>query len=148
MWPDRVSNPRPLTYESGALSTALRGPASEEWTDGQTDRDGWTDKRTDGHRTNAIYPLAYMPGVYLYQTQCNGDTWVTAIAHYVLCTGKLNADSPAEPCPKKRGINANASICCAPPPSTPFHPPSSPSTALFAATTAAKTLIKSCSPTC
>ena len=27
MWPDRVSNPGPLTYESGALSTALRGPA-------------------------------------------------------------------------------------------------------------------------
>ena len=26
MWPDRVSNPGPLTYESGALSTALRGP--------------------------------------------------------------------------------------------------------------------------
>ena len=29
MWPDRVSNPGPLTYESGALPTALRGPASE-----------------------------------------------------------------------------------------------------------------------
>ena len=28
MWPDQVSNPGPLTYESGALSTALRGPAS------------------------------------------------------------------------------------------------------------------------
>ena len=27
MWPDRVSNPGPLTYESGALSTALRGLA-------------------------------------------------------------------------------------------------------------------------
>ena len=27
MWPDRVSNPGPLTYESGALSIALRGPA-------------------------------------------------------------------------------------------------------------------------
>ena len=26
MWPDRVSNPGPLTYESGALATALRGP--------------------------------------------------------------------------------------------------------------------------
>ena len=24
MWPDRVSNPGPLTYESGALPTALR----------------------------------------------------------------------------------------------------------------------------
>ena len=28
MLPDRVSNPGPLTYESGALPTALRGPAS------------------------------------------------------------------------------------------------------------------------
>ena len=26
MWPDRVSNTGPLTYESGALPTALRGP--------------------------------------------------------------------------------------------------------------------------
>ena len=26
MWPGRVSNPGPLTYESKALSTALRGP--------------------------------------------------------------------------------------------------------------------------
>ena len=27
MWPNRVSNPGPLTCESGALPTALRGPA-------------------------------------------------------------------------------------------------------------------------
>ena len=30
MWPDGVSNPGPLTYESGALPTALCGPAAEE----------------------------------------------------------------------------------------------------------------------
>ena len=30
MWPDRVSNPGPLTYELGALPTALRGPAKSE----------------------------------------------------------------------------------------------------------------------
>ena len=29
MLPDRVSNPGPLTYESGALPIALRGPAYE-----------------------------------------------------------------------------------------------------------------------
>ena len=29
MWTDRVSNPGPLTYESGALLTALRGPARD-----------------------------------------------------------------------------------------------------------------------
>ena len=28
MWPDRVLNPGPLNYKSGALPTALRGPAS------------------------------------------------------------------------------------------------------------------------
>ena len=26
MWPDRVSNPGPLTYDSGIIATALRGP--------------------------------------------------------------------------------------------------------------------------
>ena len=29
MWPSRVSNPGPLTYESGALPTALRGQARD-----------------------------------------------------------------------------------------------------------------------
>ena len=29
MLPDRVSNPGPLTYESGALPIALRGPAAD-----------------------------------------------------------------------------------------------------------------------
>ena len=29
MWPDRVSNPGPPTYESGALPIALRGPADD-----------------------------------------------------------------------------------------------------------------------
>ena len=29
MWPDRVSNSGPLTYELGALPTALRGPATK-----------------------------------------------------------------------------------------------------------------------
>ena len=28
MWPDRASKPGPLTYESGALPTVLRGPAN------------------------------------------------------------------------------------------------------------------------
>ena len=31
MLPDRVSNPGPLTYESGALPIALRGPAFACW---------------------------------------------------------------------------------------------------------------------
>ena len=32
MLPDRVSNPGPLTYESGALPIALRGPAPKRLT--------------------------------------------------------------------------------------------------------------------
>ena len=28
MWPDRVSNPEPLTYEFGALPIVLGGPAN------------------------------------------------------------------------------------------------------------------------
>ena len=31
MLPDRVSNPGPLTYESGVLPIALRGPANFWW---------------------------------------------------------------------------------------------------------------------
>ena len=30
MWPDRVLNPGPLTYESGTLPTALHGPAIDQ----------------------------------------------------------------------------------------------------------------------
>ena len=33
MLPDRVSNPGPLTYESGALPIELRGPATKRQTD-------------------------------------------------------------------------------------------------------------------
>ena len=36
MLPDRVSNPGPLTYESGALPIALRGPAAH------LEVNGWT----------------------------------------------------------------------------------------------------------
>ena len=52
MLPDRVSNPGPLTYESGALPIALRGPA--ESVDGrQTD-----DRRT----TEASHPISSPAG--------------------------------------------------------------------------------------
>ena len=36
MLPDRVSNPGPLTYESGALPIALRGPAWTQEVEGST----------------------------------------------------------------------------------------------------------------
>ena len=34
MLPDRISNPGPLTYESGALPIALRGPAGRRSKEG------------------------------------------------------------------------------------------------------------------
>ena len=46
MLPDQVSNPGPLTYESGALPIALRGPAN---------CGGKTDGRTDGRKTGRLY---------------------------------------------------------------------------------------------
>ena len=36
MLPDPVSNPGPLTYESGALPIALRGPAAQKETPSKT----------------------------------------------------------------------------------------------------------------
>ena len=33
MWPDRVSNPGPQTYQSGTLPTALRSPAMTDEAD-------------------------------------------------------------------------------------------------------------------
>ena len=35
MLPDRVSNPGPLTYESGSLPIALRDPANLDWINNQ-----------------------------------------------------------------------------------------------------------------
>ena len=40
MWPDRVSNPGPLIYESGALPIALHGPALMRVTVGLQDSIG------------------------------------------------------------------------------------------------------------
>ena len=47
MLPDRVSNPGPLTYESGALPIALRGPA-----------DTYADVRLDcSHMPDGKFPI-------------------------------------------------------------------------------------------
>ena len=52
MLPDRVSNPGPLTYESGALPIALRGPA-----------DAYADSDTEtGIITTVLLVLSYMVG--------------------------------------------------------------------------------------
>ena len=49
MLPDRVSNPGPLTYESGALPIALRGPAST--------MDTYEKARLNFTRIRASFPL-------------------------------------------------------------------------------------------
>ena len=69
MLPDRVSNPGPLTYESGALPIALRGPASrykEELSPGQHDRSCTTgpgiEPRTPDLRVRCPTDCATRPG--------------------------------------------------------------------------------------
>ena len=59
MLPDRVSNPGPLTYESGALPNALRGPA---WSLGVLDYRGLT--QTQKNPQNA---MSYDIGLGLHQ---------------------------------------------------------------------------------
>ena len=54
MLPDRVSNPGPLTYESGVLPIALRGPALP-WTYNNNttpDKDLPNDSQTNIHSNN------------------------------------------------------------------------------------------------
>ena len=63
MLPDRVSNPGPLTYESGALPIALRGPATHRQklpTDGENKR--FSLKVFD---SRANYPILFL--LFLYK---------------------------------------------------------------------------------
>ena len=64
MLPDRVSNPGPLTYESGALPIALRGPAVK------TDRIGfslildvWPSSRTTKASPTVLAVGSLLPSV-------------------------------------------------------------------------------------
>ena len=52
MLQDRVSNPGPLTYESGALPIALRGPAEPPWDDQQFNY--WGLELVCGRQTHAL----------------------------------------------------------------------------------------------
>ena len=58
MLPDRVSNPGPLTYESGALPIALRGPARSILQDGSRSlglfRNGKIGILAKFHRTDLV----------------------------------------------------------------------------------------------
>ena len=57
MLPDRVSNPGPLTYESGALPTALRGPATDIVDHGQTAQNEQSDQGRHCLPFRLQYPL-------------------------------------------------------------------------------------------
>ena len=65
MLPDWVSNPGPLTYESGALPIALRGPA--EWKEKQkyVARPG-IEPRTSVLRVRCPTDCATRPGLSLW----------------------------------------------------------------------------------
>ena len=67
MLPDRVSNPGPLTYESGALPIALRGPAEA------------------GQSSNAACLLEQNTKCQVYSDQDTNDGgWI--VFHCHLCT--------------------------------------------------------------
>ena len=58
MLSDRVSNPGPLTYESGALPIALRGPAMSRASDMIRSRKML--KRVDGRRHPCLTPTVVL----------------------------------------------------------------------------------------
>ena len=65
MLPDRVSNPGPLTYESGALPIALRGPAMKREKkmkrEKNEEKNGGGGKReTERARERGIFVTSYL----------------------------------------------------------------------------------------
>ena len=54
MLPDRVSNPGPLTYESGALPIALRGPAKNTEIEIKSSFCRWMELYTDTENCEAV----------------------------------------------------------------------------------------------
>ena len=73
MLPDRVSNPGPLTYESGALPIALRGPARKFEMDGMHER----------YRSTCIFSQAgeFASVVHIFRMR----TGITGITVVKLC---------------------------------------------------------------
>ena len=68
MLPDRVSNPGPLTYESGALPIALRGPAI------RYAENGWV--------LNCVYVTKFHYAFKYTGVYCN---FVSFITHLCIC---------------------------------------------------------------
>ena len=78
MLPDRVSNPGPLTYESGALPIALRGPAkfpgaplfcSLEFSDLLGSLSSVYNKMNNVHRTTGVRRRAPLQNTGLYMNR-------------------------------------------------------------------------------
>ena len=77
MLPDRVSNPGPLTYESGALPIALRGPASHFGEMGLNARNNiisLTGRRKFSHVRCDLIPLQIFFHFHINQHQGPTDT--------------------------------------------------------------------------
>ena len=58
MWPDRISNPGPLAYESGDLPTALRGRAgSQQSFSLRNDKKKFSNRNETGGKTQFLHSL-------------------------------------------------------------------------------------------
>ena len=73
MWPDRVSNPGPPTYESGALPIALRGPAVISIPENNL-KSPKIRASTDTLTSNAIHLCHYLKQCPKY---CKWHIWIT-----------------------------------------------------------------------
>ena len=65
MLPDRISNPGPLTYESGALPIALRGPATASETKYNTGYNSRLEVKHFAVSAVGVGQFAASPDVYL-----------------------------------------------------------------------------------
>ena len=83
MLPDRVSNPGPLTYESGALPIALRGPAATHGSTPNSLTEGIKLKSSQ-HQVPCIVILSILIK-YLEQNVCACVTFIlSCISHVTL----------------------------------------------------------------
>ena len=73
MWPDRVSNPGPPTYESGVLPIALRGPAKTYYKKRQLHPKAGRGERLVGGCFGFNGPLRQYFSLYRAVSQREGD---------------------------------------------------------------------------
>ena len=80
MLPDRVSNPGPLTYESGALQIALRGEKARE-----RERERERDRETEREKEREVeerLALFYLYIYFLFSMACTVSHAVELMTSY------------------------------------------------------------------